>query len=334
MNIKTLENPIWIQCLSLALIPVLLTVSLISGDFGWRLSLPVMGTSIVLIILFHQYPHSFFVKVLLASVLSVLALILVLLSLFLDSDSSLLILKIILLIHIAVLMTASLIKMIRYFMHAATLIKGVSVNGYLQEKVVNMHSSLFYVAALLTAWAELDIITGILLASIYIFLYTSLLCRMIKKRPFLFLGPYLSKLEKQFGEDFSSTIAPEVSLNEIYDHLVNIFETEQWYLSPSISEAEVAQRLLTNRTYLSKAISASGKDVNFRQMLNRYRVQYSIELIKKNPSLNVQDVAAMSGFNVVPTYTASFRFIYGVTPAIWIKNYRKSILEEDMQKQK
>lgn len=334
MNIKYLENPIWIQALSLLLIPFLFAFALISGNFGLRLPLVSMGTSITILILFHQYPYSFFIKVVVVSVLSVSVLLMTILSLYMTPGSSQIATRVIYMIHISVLMLTSLIKNLKYFVNATALIKGVSVNGYLQEKVINMHSSLFYVTVAIAAWAELNVLSGIIIALIFIGLYLSLLSRMIRKRPFIFLGPYLSRLEKHFGEDFSSTIAPEVSLKEIYDHLVNLFETEQCYLNHSISEAEVAQRLFTNRTYLSKSIAANGKDVNFRHMLNRYRVEYSIELIKNNPTLNVQDVATMSGFNVVPTYTTSFRFIYGVTPAVWIKNYRKSIVEVDTQNQK
>lgn len=334
MNVKKLENPLWIPIFSLVLIPLILVLAIIAGKFGWRLPLIVLTPPLMILLMFHLYPHSLLVKMFVSTIIPILSLTVCVTSLYLDSRMSLTGLRVLLSGIVLLLLGAQFMKLIKCFMNAGHLIKGISVNGYLQERVISIHCNIFLVTVVFASWADLDILGFLAVTSVLLLLYLSLLLRIFNKKPFLFLWPYLSKLEKRFGEDFSSTIAPDVSLKDIYERLIKIFETEKAYLDPLVSEYEMAQRLLTNRTYLSRAVAANSNDVNFRHMLNRYRVEYSMELIKSNPTLTVGDLATMSGFNVVPTFTSSFRQVYGVTPAIWIKQYRKSLLEGDVQNKK
>lgn len=334
MNVKKLENPLWIPIFSLVLIPLILVLAVIAGKFGWRLPLIVLTPPLMILLMFHLYPHSLLVKMFVSTIIPILSLTVCVTSLYLDSRMSLTGLRVLLSGIVLLLLGAQFMKLIKCFMNAGHLIKGISVNGYLQERVISIHCNIFLVTVVFASWADLGILGFLAVTSVLLLLYLSLLLRIFNKKPFLFLWPYLSKLEKRFGEDFSSTIAPDVSLKDIYERLIKIFETEKAYLDPLVSEYEMAQRLLTNRTYLSRAVAANSNDVNFRHMLNRYRVEYSMELIKSNPTLTVGDLATMSGFNVVPTFTSSFRQVYGVTPAIWIKQYRKSLLEGDVQNKK
>lgn len=333
MNVKKLENPLWIPIFSLVLIPLVLILAVIAGNFGWKLPLIVLTPPLMILLMFHLYPHSLFVNMFVSTMIPVLSLTVCVLSLYMDSRISLLGLRILLSGNVLLLLGTQFLKLIRCFMNAGHLIKGISVNGYLQERVISIHCNLFLVTVVFAAWADLDILGSLVVTSVLLLLYLSLLFRIFKKKPFLLLWPYLSKLEKRFGEDFSSTIAPDVSLKDIYERLINIFETEKAYLNPLISEYEMAQRLLTNRTYLSRAVAANSNDTSFRHILNRYRVEYSMELIKSNPNLTVSDLATMSGFNVVPTFSSSFRHVYGVTPATWIKQYRRELAAEDTQNQ-
>lgn len=104
---------------------------------------------------------------------------------------------------------------------------------------------------------------------------------------------------------------------EVYAKAVRHMETEKPFLEESFSLRDLALAVFSNKLYLSRAINAySGR--NFRQFVNYYRVQYSIELMKKDRKLRVIQLALMSGFHSVVTYNMAFKLNMNMTPSEYI----------------
>ena len=87
------------------------------------------------------------------------------------------------------------------------------------------------------------------------------------------------------------------------------------FTDPSLTIAAVAERLETNRTYLSKAINdITGK--TFTQLVNEYRIRQAIaEISDLKADKPLKQIATDVGFNSLSTFYNTFQASTGMTPA-------------------
>lgn len=108
---------------------------------------------------------------------------------------------------------------------------------------------------------------------------------------------------------------------DIYERLVLYFEQERPFLDNSLTINDLVKALYSNKLYISKAISQfTGR--NFCQFVNYYRVTYSMNLFRDDPSMKIRDLAAASGFNSDVSYNMAFRLFMGETPGEWCRKER------------
>lgn len=114
---------------------------------------------------------------------------------------------------------------------------------------------------------------------------------------------------------------------DLKERLIYLFEGEKIFLRPDIRISEVASRLLTNKTHLSKVIrSKTGK--NFCQLVHYYRIREAMRLFGSNQRLSIVQLGQLVGFNSLTTFTTAFGRNTGFTPAEWCKNYRRKAMKE------
>lgn len=102
---------------------------------------------------------------------------------------------------------------------------------------------------------------------------------------------------------------------------------EEWiaadgYTRPGLTITNVANDLLTNRTYLSSYINTT-YDTTFREWITRLRIEYAKRLLLGSPELTVQDVSERSGFQSTSHFIRIFKERTACPPAKW----RKSVSE-------
>ena len=115
------------------------------------------------------------------------------------------------------------------------------------------------------------------------------------------------------------------SMRELFEKVVSIMESSHPFLDESYSLQNLSAEVYTNKTYLSRTINImSGK--NFRQFINAYRVMYSVEMLKKNPRLRVDELASMSGFHSTVTYTMAFKANMNETPGEYSQRLRSNLV--------
>lgn len=90
-----------------------------------------------------------------------------------------------------------------------------------------------------------------------------------------------------------------------------------WYLEPRLSIRDVANRMATNETYVSRALN-HGIGKSFNRFINEMRVDHAKSLIKES-SDNFLNIAMDSGFNSKATFNRVFRDISGETPSAFRK---------------
>lgn len=98
---------------------------------------------------------------------------------------------------------------------------------------------------------------------------------------------------------------------------------EEWiaadgYTRPWLTITDVANDLLTNRTYLSSYINTT-YDTTFREWITRLRIEYAKRLLLGSPELTVQDVSERSGFQSTSHFIRIFKERTACPPAKWRK---------------
>lgn len=100
----------------------------------------------------------------------------------------------------------------------------------------------------------------------------------------------------------------------LFDQILELFETEHLHRDSSLTIAQLAVRLLSNETYVSKAIrNCSGE--NYNTFVNRYRVNDAKEQLGSSPGRTIDSVMQHSGFHSRSTFFKAFRQETGLTPA-------------------
>ena len=97
-------------------------------------------------------------------------------------------------------------------------------------------------------------------------------------------------------------------------------EKDNLFLNADLSIVSLAEKVGTNRTYVSKAIK-DAKGCNFSDYVNRYRLDYAVDMMKNMPkaSIVVQNIALQCGCGSIQTFYRYFKLFFNETPTQWIE---------------
>ncbi|MCQ2182601.1 MAG: helix-turn-helix domain-containing protein [Bacteroidales bacterium] len=139
-----------------------------------------------------------------------------------------------------------------------------------------------------------------------------------------FVGYYTFSLKKsipqaetfiEIGKDTAGTPGKD-------ERLLQRVTDEKLYLDPYLSLVSLAEKLHTNRTYLSASIH-SCKGQNFSDYINTLRVAHFIETINSGEYDGIKDAAMKSGYNNLQSFYRHFSEIMQMTPKTWISHNKK-----------
>ena len=95
---------------------------------------------------------------------------------------------------------------------------------------------------------------------------------------------------------------------------------EKLFLVPGLSLDEVAEKLHTNRTYISKLVNTS-YEMGFPEFLNQLRIDYAEEFLLTHPEMSQAEVAKACGFLSASSFNVAFKRITGMTPRMWMASH-------------
>ena len=143
---------------------------------------------------------------------------------------------------------------------------------------------------------------------------TMIFCHRMERR-------ILESLKVAVVEVPNDVTRTDTAYQEIYDRIVAYFETEKPYLKSDLIIDDLVKVVFSNKLYISRAISQiTGR--NFCQFVNYYRIMYSVETFRANPELNVTELANLSGFNSLVSFSMAFRLYMNENPSDWIRKER------------
>jgi len=102
--------------------------------------------------------------------------------------------------------------------------------------------------------------------------------------------------------------------------LEHTIEQQQLYLNKTLTLADLAQAVGSNRTYVS-AYLMQVKGLTFYDYINQLRIEKkSIPLMQEHPEYTLEHMAHESGFNSVSTFRRAFVKYTGKTPSAYLRN--------------
>ena len=95
--------------------------------------------------------------------------------------------------------------------------------------------------------------------------------------------------------------------------IADIVSRDKLYLQLDLKITDVADRLRTNRTYVSRVLKEQ-MGTTFADYINSQRIEYACQLMNQQPQLSATDVAIQSGFSSLSSFYRNFKLYKGCTP--------------------
>ena len=124
-------------------------------------------------------------------------------------------------------------------------------------------------------------------------------------------------------EEKSSNDVPEETKQQILEGLKKL-EEKEYFLKQDCNSYNVAKKINTNTSYLSKVINSHfGK--NFNTYINDLRINYAIVRLKNDVifrSYSIQSIAEELGYKSADSFSKYFKLNTGLNPSFYIKEIK------------
>lgn len=104
---------------------------------------------------------------------------------------------------------------------------------------------------------------------------------------------------------------------KLIQDITELMEREGLYKDLDLTIETLAAKMKTNRTYLSRAVNQNYQ-MSFRQWLNTYRIERSIQYMLQHPAANQKEIARESGFLSASAFNHKFKSVTGTSPRLWL----------------
>jgi AraC-like DNA-binding protein len=143
------------------------------------------------------------------------------------------------------------------------------------------------------------------------------------------LNNFMSAWNPNAKKDLSHRPINGVLLAES-ERIMKYLNEDKPYMNPAFSIHDIVSTLNIPQKNVRECFSQVIK-TPFPKMRNQLRVEFAIEMFKKNAHLNIsiEGIAAESGFNNRVTFYQAFREVTNTTPVQWIKENCTGTLETE-----
>ncbi len=107
---------------------------------------------------------------------------------------------------------------------------------------------------------------------------------------------------------------------QIHTHLTRLINEEQIYLQKNLRIDDLVRLTYSNRTYISRLINEKYQ-CNFSDYINRKRVEYAQDLMRKHPNMSQEQIADNSGFQNASSFSRIFKQHSGIN----FREYQRNI---------
>lgn len=121
------------------------------------------------------------------------------------------------------------------------------------------------------------------------------------------------------GEDVGKT------MEEQWCKISQEIENKRPWRNPDMSIVALADLLQTNRTTLSRLFQEQGYDGGYKEFINRRRIADFLELMERQPRMNMQDAFFEAGYRSRMTALRNFKEYMGMGPSEYFNSLTKEV---------
>ena len=105
--------------------------------------------------------------------------------------------------------------------------------------------------------------------------------------------------------------------DKILDRFQKLIREEMPFLQPRLTLEDVAERLGTNKFYISKMVN-NNFGMGFPELINILRVDFAEQYMMEHGNAKQEEIARQSGFLSASSFNTIFKKVTGVTPKVWM----------------
>ena len=156
--------------------------------------------------------------------------------------------------------------------------------------------------------------------------FTAILICTVNKRNIQMLKRFQGQLDDRqqkhkHGRAVGETNSQEDKMRDLFERLQRLMQEQKLYRDPGLTREGVAERLQTNRTYLTEVIQRY-TGLSFVHYVNSYRIEEAAAILS-DPSVDtpIKAVASGLGFTSISTFYRLFQAIKGTSPSQYRKQF-------------
>lgn len=118
-------------------------------------------------------------------------------------------------------------------------------------------------------------------------------------------------------EQLFATMAGTWDEDSLLSRFQSLMVKDKLFLQPGLSLGDIADKLHTNKTYVSKLVNNT-YNMGFPELLNTLRIDYAEQYILNHKDAKQNEIAEACGFLSASSFNSIFKKVTGTTPKVWI----------------
>lgn len=115
--------------------------------------------------------------------------------------------------------------------------------------------------------------------------------------------------------------------NSLISRFQHLMMDEHLFLHPRLTLDDVAERLNSNKTYVSKLVNNT-YNLGFPELINTLRIDYAEQYILSHRVAKQEEIAQSCGFLSASSFNTTFKKVTGMTPKVWIASMERQKVKE------
>lgn len=115
--------------------------------------------------------------------------------------------------------------------------------------------------------------------------------------------------------------------NSLISRFQHLMMDEHLFLHPRLTLNDVAERLNSNKTYVSKLVNNT-YNLGFPELINTLRIDYAEQYILSHREAKQEEIAQSCGFLSASSFNTTFKKVTGMTPKVWIASMERQKVKE------
>lgn len=126
-----------------------------------------------------------------------------------------------------------------------------------------------------------------------------------------------SEAHKEAAGSILQAVADSWEEDELFVRFQHIMRDDMLFLQPRLSLDDVAERLGTNKVYVSR-LANNAFNLSFPELINVMRIDYAEQYILKHRNAKQDEIARECGFLSASSFNTIFKKVTGMTPKVWV----------------